>query len=83
MGYQLYDKNGKFLGDVATAKGLNQLYDLHLPALSQLLESGTADAEEVAAIVKEIEDVSEARSVHVALLGCTPPVILTDGVSDQ
>jgi len=79
MSYWLEDADGKYLGDLATNVGINQLRLLGHEYLNRMLDTGTADAELVKLIV--VESVKDTRTEYISklLANAVFPVYVTDG----
>jgi len=79
MGYWLEDADGKWLGDLATNKGIEQLREAGSPALKEFLDAGEADEELVERVIAEAKKLPVAVYVAEMLEQAEPPVFVTDG----
>lgn len=79
MGYWLEDNEEKWLGDLATNKGIGQLREAGSLALKEFLDAGEADEELVESVIEETKELSIVAYVAEMLEGAVAPVFVTDG----
>ena len=80
MTYWLEDKNGEWVGDFATNKGIIELRDGAPDSLVKMLDDGTADEK----LVDEIVQASGTPEYVVELLtDAEAPLFITDGCGED
>jgi len=82
MGYWLEDGDEKWLGDLATNKGVVQLREVGSPALNEFLEAGEADEELVGRVIAETRKLSTVSYIAEMLGEAKTPVFVTDGCGE-
>ena len=82
MSYWLEDRDGNYLGDLATNLGINQLRNAGIGSLRQFLDMGEADDQLVQQIIKDTSLMPSVAYVADLLKNAKPPVFVTDGCGD-
>ena len=78
MSWWIEDRKG-FVADIATNSGLAQLRRHGPQSVKQFLSTGSADARLAERMLSELPD----GDLREALKRAVPPLVLTDGVSDD
>ena len=83
MSYWLEDARGKWLGDLATGTGLEEMSASGPAALRDFVDAGEADAALVKRLLGELP--ASARFGYIAdiIRRGEPPIILTDGIVED
>jgi hypothetical protein len=79
MSYWLEDADGKYLGDLATNVGINQLRDAGSPALKTFLDQGFADEDLIEEMVNESLNNPKLSYIAAMFDEVKAPVYVTDG----
>lgn len=82
MSYCIVDSTGKYCGDLATIKGMEELDLLAGNSLQKFLDSGQADLALVEEIKAEIADSERLRYIAELFAG-EAPFLITDGIVDE
>lgn len=82
MSYWLEDKDGKYLGDLASNLGLAQLRERG-GALQEFIEAGQADENLVERVVQQASKDRKTQYVADLLEDVVAPVFVTDGNGEE